>query len=1020
MEHRRDLPIQWRSLDPKTPDPRAPMPSQLGDVNRREFLSLMAASLALAGVEGCTPAATLPEKIVPYVQAPEDVLPGRPLHFATAMPFAGYGVGLIVKSHEGRPIKVEGNPRHSASLGATDVFAQASILDLYDPDRAKSVTNRGAISTFGAFVSALSPRLEELQSRDGAGLRFLSGRITSPSEGALIDAILRRFPKADWHQYEPVNDDNARAGSRMAFGRYVDSVYHLDRADVIVSLDSDFLYWGPAHLRHTRDFAARCVFNPADGSGRGMNRLYVLESTPTVTGFKADHRISMSPSKIGELTTAIASRLGVAGAPGQELNEQWFEPMMRDLKSHGSSSIVIAGETQPPFVHALVHAINEKLGNTGHTVEYMEPVEMRPVEQFASLRELAQAMQSGQVDTLIMLDVNPSYSAPADLEFSKNLENVKLRVSHSLYYDETAAACHWHVPKHHYLETWGDVRAYDGSVSIVQPLIVPLYETKSSHEFLSIFLGNPTRSNYDLVREFWVGQYKGEEFESFWEQSLQEGVVQNIALSDPLPASLEASPYRARASRPASPLTRGRITSTTAWTYSPPREGETASAASGGGQFRTPQAPPGPGNLDVLFRPDASVYDGSFANNAWLQELQHPLTHLTWDNAVLIGPKTAHDLHANSEDMVDLVVNGRQITGAVWVIPGQPENVVTVHLGWGRKVSGRNGMERGFNAYALRTSDNPWHATGGRIRKRGEKYKLATTRDHHVTEGRHMVRHMTVDDYAKDAGLIQRETHQPKPDQTMYPAYENIDYAWGMSVDLSRCVGCNACIVACQAENNVPTVGKNEVARGREMHWMRIDTYFEGPAAEPDAYFQPMFCQHCETAPCEYVCPVEATTHSAEGINEMTYNRCIGTRYCSNNCPYKVRRFNFFQYAAWDIPSLKLLYNPDVTVRSRGVMEKCTYCIQRINRTRIDALKADRKIQDGEVLTACQQACPANALVFGNLLDENSRVRKLKSEPRNYGVLAEYNTRPRTTYLAALKNPNPEIAGFETAQHNNG
>src|SRR5206468_3970895 len=472
---------------------------------------------------------------------------------------------------------------------------------------------------------------------------------------------------------------------------------------------------------------------------------------------------------------------GVAGAPGQDLNEQWFEPMMRDLKSHSGSSIVIAGETQPPFVHALVHAVNEKLGNTGRTVEYIEPVEMRPVEQFQSLRELAQAMKAGQVNTLIMMDVNPSYSAPADVEFSKNLMNVKLRVSHSPYYDETAAACDWHVPKHHYLETWGDVRAYDGSVSIIQPLIVPLYETKSSHEFLSIFLGNPSRSNYDLVREFWVDQYNGNDFESFWEQSLQEGVIENTALSDPLPPSFDASPYRARASRAALPLTRGRMT---------------ASAASGGGRVRPVPAqsipsgvpPSGPENLDVLFRPDASVYDGSFANNAWLQELQQPLTHLTWDNAILIGPKTALDLHANSEDMVDLVVNGRKITGAVWVIPGQPENVVTVHLGWGRKVAGRNGTERGFNASALRTSANPWHATGGRIHKRGEKYKLVTTRDHHVTEGRHMVRHMTVDEYAKDASLIRHETHAPKPDQTMYPAYENIDYAWGMSVDLSRCV----------------------------------------------------------------------------------------------------------------------------------------------------------------------------------------------------------------------------------------
>ena len=981
MEHHDDMPIQWRSLNPPQADPNALMPSQMGGVNRRDFLSLMAASLALAGASGCTPAATLPEKIVPYVEGPEELLPGKPLHFATAMPLGGYGIGLIVKSDQGRPIKVEGNPRHAASQGATDVFAQASVLDLYDPDRAKSITSRGAISTFNSFVAALSPRLDTLRSNGGAGLRFLSPRITSPSEAAMADAILRVFPQAAWHQYEPVNDDNARAGARIAFGRYVDTLYNFDGADIIVSFDSDFLYWGPARIRHIHDFAQRRVVQP-EGSGRRMNRLYVFESAPTITGLKADHRIPMSPSQIGQLAATMASRLGVAGISKQDFGEQWFDPMMRDLESARGSSIVIAGESQPPHVHALVHAINEKLGNSGKTVDYHEPVEMRPMEQSASLRDLIQTMQSGQVDTLIMMDVNPSYAAPADLEFSKNLTKVKLRVSYSLYYDETAAESDWHVPKHHYLETWGDVRAYDGSVTIIQPLIVPLYESKSSHQFLNIFLGNPTRSNYELVRDFWVRQYKGDDFESFWEQSLHEGVVRDPAF--------------------APRIFTGAVRPLPAGSIPPP----------------TPAS--SPEALDVVFRPDPSVYDGSFANNAWLQELPHPLTNLTWDNAVLIGPGTARHLQADDGDKVDLIVNGRQITGGVWVVPGQAENVVVVHLGWGRKLAGRNGTEQGFSGYALRTSSHAWLAGGGRIRKHGEKYDLVSTRDHHTTEGRHMARHMAIDDYSKDPGWIQHETYAPKPDETMYPVYKNIDNAWGMSVDLSRCVGCNACIIACQAENNTPIVGKTEVARGREMHWLRIDTYFEGPAENPDGYFQPMLCQHCETAPCEYVCPVGATTHSAEGLNEMTYNRCIGTRYCSNNCPYKVRRFNFFQYAIWDVPSLKLLYNPDVTVRNRGVMEKCTYCVQRINRTRIEALKADRPIQDGELMTACQQACPADVFVFGNLLDEKSKVRKRKSEPRNYSVLAEYNTRPRTTYLAALKNPNPEIAALQTAQHNNG
>jgi molybdopterin-containing oxidoreductase family iron-sulfur binding subunit len=976
VESRDDLENQWRSPNKTPPNPNALMPAQMGEVNRRDFLSLMAASLGLAGLEGCTPAATLPEKIVPYVQQPEDLLPGKPLHFATAMPFGGYGIGLIVKSEQGRPIKVEGNPKHPASLGATDAFAQASVLDLYDPDRAKSITTHGAIATFDGFVMALSVRLDQLKPAGGEGLRFLSGRITSPSEAAMIDTILQEFPKAVWHQAEPVHDDHARAGSRIAFGRYVDTLYHLDRAEVFVSLDSDFLSWGPARIRNIHDFAARRTSQP------GMNRLYVFESSPTVTGAKADHRVRFPPSKVAQLAAAIAGRLGVAGVEKESFGEQWFDPLMRDLESHRGAALVIVGETQPPYVHALVHAINEKLGNTGRIIEYTEALEMRPTEQTASFGELVEAMRSGQVDTLIITGANPSYWAPADLEFSKYLRTVKLRVSHSVYYDETAAECDWHVPKHHFLEAWGDIRAYDGSVSIIQPLIVPLYETKSSHEFLSIFLGNPARSNYELVRDFWSTRHKGGDFETFWQQSLQDGVVNDAALA------LQTVSVGTR------PFGPGTVPS------------------------KTPL--PGPEDLEVVFRPDPCVHDGSFANNAWLQELQHPLTNLTWDNAVFVSPKTAHDLRLSNEDMVNLTVNGKRISGPVWLMPGQAENVVLVHFGWGRTLAGRIGTQRGFNAYALRTSSAPWIASGGRIEKLHGQYQLVSTRDHHTTEGRHMVRHMTAADYGKYPDLIRQETKAPEPDETMYPAYENIDYAWGMSVDLSRCVGCNACIVACQAENNIPIVGKNEVARGREMHWLRVDTYFEGPLEDPDTYFQPMFCQHCETAPCEYVCPVEATTHSAEGINEMTYNRCIGTRYCSNNCPYKVRRFNFFPYAEWDIPSLKLLYNPDVTVRSRGVMEKCTYCIQRVNRTRIEALKADRKIQDGEVVTACQQACPANAFTFGNLLDNSSKVRKLKSEPRDYAVLAEYNTRPRTTYLASLKNPNPEIAGIQAARDNNG
>ena len=955
------------------------MPSQMGDVNRREFMSLMAASLALAGVAGCTPAAELPQRIVPYVKPPEEMLPGTPLYFATAMPLAGYGIGLVVKSNEGRPTKIEGNPRHPASLGKTDVFAQASILNLYDPDRAKSVTRAGAITTVDSFVTAISSRLEKWKATGGAGLRFLSGTVTSPSEIALLEEVLKRFPNARWTQYEPLNNDNARAGARMAFGRDLDPVYRFDQADRVVSLDADFLYWGPAHLHYTHDFAGRRVAAAGD---KTMNRLYVFESSPGITGAKADHRIAMRPAQITRLAVAMASRLGIPEAGKSTLTENWFDPMMRDIEMQPGTSIVIAGPTQPPFVHALVHAINEKLQNTGRTILYIEPSGGQTTEQMVSLRDLAREMQSGSVDTLVMLETNPLYSAPYDLEFAKAISKVPLRISHSLFYDETAAAADWHIPRPHFLEMWGDVRAYDGTVSIIQPLIVPLYQSKSPHEFLSIFLEHPSRSNYELVRDFWRQQHPGEDFEDFWTNCLQQGIVPDT---------------QAASIRPTIRL------------QFPQPSPETAVSA---------QADPSD-EIDFLFRPDPSMYDGSFANNVWLLELPRPLTRLTWDNAVIISPKTAARLHFENEDLVDVVTGGRQITGAVWIVPGHSEESATLHLGWGRTQAGTHGTGRGFNSYAIQSSTNLWNARG-QIRKRAGKYKLVSTQQHHETEGRHMVRHMAIDDYAGSPHAIREEEHVPAWDETLYQQYGSNDYAWGMSVDLSRCVGCNACVIACQSENNIPVVGKDEVARSREMHWMRLDAYYEGPAENPDSYFQPMFCQHCENAPCELVCPVEATTHSTEGLNEMTYNRCIGTRYCSNNCPYKVRRFNFFQYTEWDIPSLKLLYNPDVTVRSRGVMEKCTYCVQRINRTRIAALKEDRSIRDGELVTACQQACPANALTFGNVLDKESQVSKLKSEPRNYAVLSEYNTRPRTTYLAALKNPNKEIQGFDTAGNGNG
>jgi molybdopterin-containing oxidoreductase family iron-sulfur binding subunit len=933
---------------------------QESQIGRREFLSLMAASTAMAGMAGC--AAAPPENIVPYVRPPEELLPGRPLAFATATQTAGDGIGLVVESHLGRPVKIEGNPDHPATLGATDAFAQASILTLYDPDRAQTVTNAGQISTWDAFITDLAQRLPAMGA-NGSGLRFLTETIVSPTLADLLNQILSRYPGSRWHQYEPVNHDLARLGAQLAFGQQVDTHYNFELADVILSLDSDFLMWAPGKLRYAREFAKRRRVPPGVTT---MNRLYALESTPTITGAMADHRIPMRSSSIGDVARALAARIGVPVAETGASQEFWIGPLLDDLERARGRSIVIAGETQPPEVHALAHVMNERLGNAGSTVVYTEPVESNPVLQLQSLTELARDMEAGIVQTLVIMSGNPVYNAPADLEFARRIGNVPLRIHHSIYYDETSAMCHWHIPESHYLEMWGDVRAYDGTISLIQPLILPLYQSRSAYELASALLGDPTRSNYQIVLNRWQKEYQVDDFEGFWTRTLRLGLIPGT----------ETRPVTVRARS----------------------------------DFQMPERGPQPEEtLELVFRPDPSVFDGRWANNAWLQETPKPIHKLVWDNAALISSGTASRLDLRNGDVVEIGSEGRTLGAAVWIVPGQADGSITLYLGYGRHMAGRVGNNRGFNAYALRTTSSQWIAPAVSVRKTDATYPLVTTQEHHALDGRDIVRGATTEHYAEHPHFVHAGVHTPEPEETLYPEWKNVGYAWGMAVDLSACIGCNACVVACQAENNIPVVGKSEVANSREMHWLRIDTYHDVNAGAPATFFQPMLCQHCETAPCEVVCPVEATSHSAEGLNEMTYNRCVGTRYCSNNCPYKVRRFNFYQYADWDIPQLKLLYNPDVTVRSRGVIEKCTYCVQRINRARINAKKEDRQIRDGEVVTACQAACPTQAIVFGDILDPGTAVSRLKAEPRNYGVLAELNTRPRTTYLAKLANPNPNI-----------
>ena len=947
-------------------------------VERRTFLKLMGASLALGGFTACTRQPL--ESIVPYVRQPEDLVLGVPLYFATAMPFAGAATGLLVESHEGRPTKIEGNPTHPASLGAADVFAQAAILSLYDPDRAQTITHLGEIQSWAEFLGAIRAAMTAQQPLQGAGVRVLTESISSPTLAAQLRDLLKRFPSAKWHQWDPLSRENAKRGAQLAFGRYVDAMYHIDRADIIVSLDADFLCEGPAGLRYARDFASRR--RPEDRV-RKMNRLYVVEGMPTSTGSRADHRLPRRPGLIPPVAEHLAAAVAAGGSTASSLDPRaakWVAAVAKDLRAHRGASVVIAGESQPPDVHALAHAINAALGNTGRTVVYTDSIEAEPVDQLASLRDLIADMRAGRVDVLLVAGGNPVYSAPVDLGFADALAKVPLRVHLSQHVDETAALCHWHIPEAHFLESWSDARAYDGTASIVQPLIAPLYNGKTVHEFFASATDKPEQSAYDIVREYWKTQSRSQDFEADWRRWLHDGVIPNTAFNS---ANI-GEPRRVAARTP-----------------SPAR------------------------SFEINFRLDPSVADGRFANNAWLQELPKPVTRLTWDNAVLVSPTTADKLGAAhypdttggehgqiDTDVVELRYRGRTVRGLLFAVPGHPDDCATVHLGYGRERGGAIANGTGFNAYTLRTSDALWQADGLEIVKTGARGSLACTQFHQQMEGRRPVRATTLEEFTKNPRVVHEGDETPPRIITLYPDYKYEGYKWGMAIDVNACIGCNACVVACQAENNIPVVGKEQVLKGREMHWLRVDTYHEGAPETPQRYFQPVPCMHCENAPCEEVCPVNATVHSDEGLNDMVYNRCVGTRYCQNNCPYKVRRFNFLLYQDWNTPSLTLARNPDVSIRSRGVMEKCTYCVQRINRAKIESEKENRRVQDGEIKTACQQTCPADAIVFGDLNDPNSRVAKLQAEVRNYSLLGELNTRPRTTYLAAVRNPNPELEGL--------
>jgi Fe-S-cluster-containing dehydrogenase component len=925
-----------------------------GRTNRRQALAVMAASLAL-GSTGCSRPR---ETILPWVDMPEARGAGLPLSYASSFVRDGHGLGVLVATEHGRPIKIEGNPLHPASLGATDVFAQASVLQLWDPDRSPGVFERlderagaGAASSWSAFETAWRLREAHLLADGGAGLRLLTGPLGSPTARAQVAALLQRFPRARWHQHAPLHDACAAAGAQQAFGRPVQAVLHLDRARCIVALASDPFSDGPGAVRHAADWARQRAATRERGA---LAPLFAAEVSPGLFGARADHRIALPPAAIDAMLVRVAAALG--GSPQRTSDEHTarFETaLVAALRAAGPDCVIVPGASLSPRSHTLVHALHQRLGASGRTIDLIAPLAMAP--EAAGLPELVQAMAAGAVDTVLMLDVNPLYDAAGASGFGPALRNVAFTVHAGLYRDETAQACSWHLPLSHGYEAWSDAVAHDGTAGIVQPAIAPLYDTRSLHELLALLAGDTERDGHRLVQRQWRSR-GGAEFDAWWRRTLQRGMVEGSAAAA-LRLTAQAVPLDAA-----------------------PAAAPNATAAA---------APP----LVAVFAPDPSLHDGRFANNGWLQELPRPFTKLTWDNAVLLGAATARSLGVADGDMVRVSVQGRSVDAPVLVVGLQAEGAATLPLGYGRTLAGRVGTGVGFDAYRLRPADAATAPV--RIEPLGRTHVFAFTQHHMEQDGRELARVVAPGGAIDDPGF-----EHP----TLYPAPASPTHAWAMAIDLDACIGCNACTIACQAENNIPVVGKEEVERGRAMHWIRVDRY-DAPPADGASIFQPVPCMHCERAPCEVVCPVGATVHDSEGLNVQVYNRCVGTRFCSNNCPYKVRRFNFLQYSDEETESLKAQRNPNVTVRRRGVMEKCTYCLQRVTRARQHAQVTGMPLADGDVVTACQAVCPTSAIQFGDLDDPKSAVLRLRASPRHYAMLGELNTRPRTTYLARVGKP---------------
>lgn len=958
-------PPLWRSRQERDSPPEARLLDEFPGLaerlaqgpDRRSVLQFMGAAMALGGMTACSPPE---ETILPYIDQPEGLIPGNPQFYATTLPCDGFGIGALVESHEGRPTKVEGNPDHPASLGATDAVMQAACLDLFDPARSRAPQRAGQTSSMAHVDALLSQIAQQMQREGGRGVAILGGASTSPSLQARLDALRTAFPGLRLYRHAPLG-----SGFVAACGQSVLLRPNLAEARVILSLDADLLGEGPGKLAHARAFAAT---RRRAGAGRDparMSRLYAGETTPTLTGAAADHRWAVKPSEAGAVLTALAARLAGQGAPEAPVPAALLDGLADDLRRAGEAALVLPGPHLPPELQELALTLNQRLGSLGRTLDLLPQAPFMAGDT-GDLADLVADLDSGGIDALLILQSNPAYTAPGDLDMRAALGKATLSVHLGTHLDETAALCDWHIPAAHVLESWGDARAFDGTASIIQPLIRPLYDGRTPAQVLAALAGEVRTSPRDLVMRHWTDQGLSP---ADWQQALQRGVIAGTEIA-PIAPQCRALPQALDA---------------------------------------VPQAP-APTWLELRFVPDPFLRDGSLATNVWLQELPRPLTKIVWGNVAAMAPATAHRLGLASGRVVLLRRAGHEISIPVWVQPGHPADTITLTLGHGRPV-GEDGTPRGTDVYRLRTSDAPWSAAGVELTPLDMQTDIITTQHHHAMEGRDLVRHASLTEWLDAPEAVHAGRPAP-PEQSLYPDWQYKDEAWGMVIDQTTCIGCNACVAACQAENNIPTVGPEECARGHEMHWLRVDRYHAGPEDDPRTYFQPVPCMHCEKAPCELVCPVNATVHTHDGLNAQVYNRCIGTRYCSQNCPYKVRRFNFHLYQPFPqgtaAPSAPVM-NPDVSVRSRGVMEKCTYCVQRIQAARIDADIDRRPIADGEVVTACQQACPTQAIRFGNLNDPASDVRHLRDDPLNYALLGHLNTRPRTTYLARIENPNPAL-----------